>query len=59
MKVFIPHGATIVRAMIGGELLLHCPQLARIVCLGWFRGDIVVERNAVDSRADIDSPCRS
>lgn len=59
MKVVIPHGATIVKAMIGGELLLRCPQLARIVCLGWFRVDIVVERNAVDSRADIDSPCRS
>lgn len=59
MKVVIPHGATIVRAMIGGELLLCCLQDARIVCLGWFRGDIVVERNAVDSRADIDSQCRS
>ena len=59
MKVVIPHGATIARAMIGGELLLRCPQLARTACLGWFRGDIVVERNAVGSRADIDSPCRS
>lgn len=59
MKVVIPHGATIVRARIGGELLLRCLQVARIVCLGWFRGDIVVERNAVDSRADIDSQCRS
>lgn len=59
MKVVIPDGATIVRARIGGELLLHCLRLARIVCLGWFQGDIVVERNAVDSRAGIDSPRRS
>ena len=59
MKVVIPHGATIVRAMIGGELLLRCPQVARTACLGWVRGDIVVERNAEDSRAGIDSQCRS